>query len=187
MSDLFGKDDEFDVSDVHLGAAFQNHELDGDHFTVMRGLTDKDRAANALGLPPEVGVRVEFQSNIGSVMSYADPPNDKTGGTVVLVRTGNGDTTHLDGMVFVQFDDGKFQPTRAEHLHLASGGSKKANVVSMRVADLGDLTNFFSGSSSSSPNELVHKSTKDLWAVREDGEGFVIERLFQETGDPLKV
>jgi len=38
-----------------------------------------------------------------------------------------------------------------------------------------------------SRDELVHKATKDLWSFREDGGQFVIERLFNDSGDPLKV
>ncbi len=33
---------------------------------------------------------------------------------------------------------------------------------------------------------LVHKSTQDLWAIRQDGGNFFIERLFQDNGEPLK-
>jgi len=32
---------------------------------------------------------------------------------------------------------------------------------------------------------LVHKSTNDLWAIRQDGGEYFIERLFQD-GEPLK-
>ena len=33
---------------------------------------------------------------------------------------------------------------------------------------------------------LVHKSTRDLWAIRQEGGEFFIERLFQDDGAPLK-
>jgi hypothetical protein len=33
---------------------------------------------------------------------------------------------------------------------------------------------------------LVHKSTNDLWAIRQDGGDYFIERLFQDDGQPLK-
>jgi hypothetical protein len=36
-----------------------------------------------------------------------------------------------------------------------------------------------------SAETLIHKSTKDLWALKREGNDFYIERLFQE-GDPLK-
>ena len=35
--------------------------------------------------------------------------------------------------------------------------------------------------------ELVHKATKDLWSFKKDGDNYVIERLFDESGNPLKV
>ncbi len=33
---------------------------------------------------------------------------------------------------------------------------------------------------------LVHKSERDLWAIKQDGEGLVIQRLFADDGRPLK-
>lgn len=57
--------------------------------------------------------------------------------------------------------------------------------VRMVVSDLGDLSGFFQASSRE--DELIHKSTQDLWAFRQDGDQYVIERLFDDTGKPLKV
>lgn len=37
-----------------------------------------------------------------------------------------------------------------------------------------------------SSDTLVHKSTNDLWALRQDGGSYFIERLFQDNGQPLK-
>jgi hypothetical protein len=34
---------------------------------------------------------------------------------------------------------------------------------------------------------LIHKSTRDLWAIQKESDGeFYIERLFQDDGNPLK-
>lgn len=33
---------------------------------------------------------------------------------------------------------------------------------------------------------LINKSTNDLWALRKNGDSYVIERLFQDGGKPLK-
>jgi len=52
-----------------------------------------------------------------------------------------------------------------------------------RVGSLGDLTDFMKVSE----GKLVHKSTKDLWSVAKDAEGmFVVERLFDDAGEPIK-
>lgn len=51
-----------------------------------------------------------------------------------------------------------------------------------RVASLGDLSNFVRLSSET----LVHKSQRDLWALKQEGGEFFIERLFDDNGDPLK-
>jgi len=52
------------------------------------------------------------------------------------------------------------------------------------VSDLGDLSMFFN--STSRVDELVHKATKDLWAVKQTGGQYVIQRLFNDNGEPLR-
>ena len=37
-----------------------------------------------------------------------------------------------------------------------------------------------------SSDQLINKSTQDLWAIRKNGDEFFIERLFQDDGEPLK-
>lgn len=57
------------------------------------------------------------------------------------------------------------------------------HVMMSRVASLGDLTNFLKLADGS----LVHKSTRDLWSCSKDANGnFVVERLFDDNGEPLK-
>ena len=162
----------------------QERTLQGSQTTSMRDLTDAAREASALSLPQKAGTRVTFKSNIGAVLTYDDLPDNGMGGTIVTVRTGTGDTTAMDENVFVLWDDGKFRSIRAEHLR-PTASSKKASAVRMRVADLGDLSSFFR--SGAREDELVHKATKDLWSFKKEGESYVIERLFDETGTPLKV
>ena len=53
----------------------------------------------------------------------------------------------------------------------------------VRVSSLGDLTDFLKVSA----DTLVHKSTKDIWSFKKEGEEFVIERMLGEDGTPLKV
>ena len=52
----------------------------------------------------------------------------------------------------------------------------------MRVGSLNDLNGFVRASA----DTLVHKSTQDLWALKQEGENYFIERLFNDTGSPLK-
>jgi len=173
------------VKKSSLDRHLEGKELGDGHTTSMRDLTDAGRQANAIPLPQPAGVRVRFAMNVGAVFTYDDLPVDGLEGTIVTVRTGSGDTTHLDGNVFVLFDDGKLRAIQAEHLRLAKSSSKKASAVSIRVADICDISFAFSKMSGS--DDLVHKATKDLWSFHKDGEGYVIERLFNETGEPLKV
>lgn len=150
----------------------------------LRALTDKGRAENALPLPAPVGMRVAFVTNIGSVLSYEDPPEPDAQGTIVMVRTAEGDQTGMGGLVFVKFDDGRFLQVHSEHLRAASN-KKTAKGFVRRVASLGDLSGFLRWGSDD--NELVHKATRDLWKCESTDEGFVISRLFDDTGEPLKV
>ena len=153
----------------------------------MRVLTEKGRAAAALPVPAGAGTRVVFVTNLGSVLTYPAPPSSDTEGTVVMVRTAEGDQTGMDGMVFVKFDDGRFVAIHNEHLRRASSVSKTATSFARRVGSLGDLSGFLRWGEEGN-NELVHKATRDLWSFEQTEEGdFTISRLFDDTGEPLQV
>lgn len=52
-----------------------------------------------------------------------------------------------------------------------------------KVASIQELSSFVRLSA----DELVHKSTKDLWTIRRQGDGgFFVERAFDDNGAPLK-
>jgi hypothetical protein len=142
------------------------------------------RAANALQLPVQVGQRVAFIANVGSVLTYSDIPGEDVKGTVVAVKVAGRAATSHEGRVFAQWDDGQFRAILAEHLRPVAS-SKQASSVRMVMGSLDDLSSFFTASHSA--NELVHKATKDLWALHKEGDRFVVERLFDDTGKPLKV
>ena len=187
------EDDDF-YGDLHLGATtvssldayLQSRETQGIGKD-LRGLTDRGRAAAALETPVPAGVRVSFVTNLGSVMAYADPPPPEAEGTVVMVRTAEGDQTGIGEMIFVKFDAGHFMAVHAEHLRNASPNRKVASGFVRRVGSLGDLSGFLRWGAEDD-NELVHHATKDLWSFDTTSEGdFVISRLFDDTGEPLKV
>lgn len=156
--------------------------IEGGSFESVQDLTDKGRAAKALTLPVKQGTRVSFKANLGAVLTYNDPPEPNSQGVVVTVKSANGDVTSHDGMVFVQWDDGKFRSVHAEHLRLAGKKTRTKTQASLRVASLGDLSEFLRVAD----DTLIHRSTRDLWSFRRDGEEYVIERLFDGTGEPLK-
>lgn len=160
--------------------------LESDAFTSMRGLTDQEQAKMALRLPVEAGVRVQFASNAGAVLAYDDGPSPNETGIVVSVKSASGQTTSHNGMVFARWQDGKVRAIFAEHLRLSKGRSRQtaaAQPNTLRVASLGDLSEFLRFGS----DTLVHKATKDLWKVSQEGKEFVLQRMFSDTGDPLKV
>jgi len=152
----------------------------------LRVLTDRGREEHAFPLPVVPGTRVSFFTNIGSVLSYPDPPASDAEGTVVMVRTAEGDQTSLGGLIFVKFDDGRFLMVHPEHLRSAPANRKVASNFALRVSSLGDLSGFLH--QGTDDHELVHKATRDLWSFESTDEGdFVLSRLFDDTGEPLKV
>lgn len=155
--------------------------------TEMQMLTEKQRRANALPLPVEAGTRVRFVANVGSVLTYDNIPGKGVEGTVVKVKSADGNLTAQDERVFVQWDDGTFRPIYAEHLRLATSNKRMARNLVLRASSLGDISSMFSMARSGGGDELVHRATKDLWSFRKDTGGFVIERLFDTNGKPLKV
>lgn len=165
-----------------IEAYLEGKPFEGEQLTSVRTLTDAHRDKNAFPLPAKSGTRVQFAGNMGSVLAYADPPAPGTQGTVVTVRSAMGDVTGHDGKVFVQWDDGKFRSIHAEHLRAAKGRQKKQASFQLRLASLGDLTDFMKVSK----DTLIHTSTRDLWSVKQDGGEYIIERLFDDTGDPLR-
>jgi len=53
----------------------------------------------------------------------------------------------------------------------------------IRVSSIGDLTQFLKRAD----GKLIHKSTNDLWSYSKGADGqFLVERLFDEEGEPLK-
>ena len=55
----------------------------------------------------------------------------------------------------------------------------------MKIASLGDLSDFFRVANS---NTLVHKAEKDLWRISEKNGEVVVERLFNpDTKEPIRV
>lgn len=196
MSGEFWDDNEFasmfcntpnsEVVTAHLGGSAEQE-------TQMIDLTDYGRSAKALRADTPAGTRVSFVTNLGTVMAYKHPPGSGVKGTVVKVRTSSGDATCIDDFVFVKYDDGTFMPTHREHLRLAGqaldmryrlGCTRTYDRVI--VASLGILGDeFFVAAGTGS--DLVHKATKDLWSFsKTDGGEYVIERLFDGDGEPLK-
>jgi len=170
----------------HKSASPLDDYLSSKQLSELMVLTDKGREAAALPeYALEAGTRVAFITNIGSVLSYQDPPAPHTEGTIVMTRTADGDATHQGDMVFVKWDDGRFMASHREHLRRAPSNTKRASSFVKRVSSLGDLTDFLS---SSNGDDLIHKATQDLWSMEKDESGeLVISRLFSETGEPLKV
>lgn len=164
-----------------IDSFLQGKTLNGDSTRVVR-----DAIVGDLGihLPAKAGTRVAFVATTESLFTYSDCPNPDLEGEIVRVRTAFGDKTAHDGMVFVLWDDKVLRPTHRSHLKMAPSTNKNASASRMVVSGLGDISDLFSMRAGSA--DLVHKATNEYWAVRKEGEDFVIERLFNDTGEPLK-
>lgn len=166
----------------------QGRTLYGSETTSVRDLTDKARAAKVLRLPVEAGTRVRFAHNLGAVLAYKDFPAPGIDGTVITVRmAGEGDVTAHNGYVMVNWDDGVFRAVQPEHLRSAKTNHKRASSVRRTFTALGDITSLFEVSPKVGSSDLIYKATRDLWSFRQGENGeYVLERLFQDDGKPLK-
>lgn len=130
------------------------------------------------------GQRVAFIETVNSILSYSDFPIPINGekfaqGSVIRIRTSSGDITESNNYVFVRWDDGVVRQIHRDHLRVSSERVKTSHVK--RVSSLGDLSDFMKDGS-----DLVHRATKDIWTFKKDDGGYVIERVFDDTGAPLK-
>jgi hypothetical protein len=171
--------------DSAVDQTLTGNNLEDSRTSSLQSLTQRERERNALGLPVDAGVRVRFAGALGAVMSYDNPPHPGTEGTVVMVRSAFGDITNHDSRVFVKWDTGEFCPMDTTHLRRVAG-AKQAQSIQLRVSNLGDISELFS-TAGSKEGDLIHKATEDLWSVSKEGDQFVISRLFDDSGQPLKV
>ncbi len=175
------------VVESAIDTVLQAKNMEDGRTTSMQDLTDRGREANSLQPPFDAGRRVSFLANVGSVLTYDDVPGDGVEGTIIKIKSGGTKVTSHDGLVFVAWDDGKFRPILPQHLRPASSNRRMASNFAVRVAHFGLVKQFFSHHAAGG-DELVHRATKDLWSFRKDeSDGFVIERLFDYRGEPLKV
>jgi hypothetical protein len=133
------------------------------------------------------GDRVSFSRSVDALLSYdrSSLPGTKVLGTVVLCKVaGRHKVADNTGRVFVRWDDGKFQPMDPAHLRRATSNRRVAQSFTFKVASLDEIVPAFS--TTASDNELVQKATKDLWSFRQEGSQYVIERLFDDNGKPIK-
>jgi len=187
MSDFWEEFANAYVVESAIDQVLQGREMGGPATTSMQDLTDKGRAANALRPPFDAGRRVSFVANVGSVLTYDRIPDEGVEGTIIKVKSGGEKKTSEGELVFVHWDDGAFRPIYAEHLRPGSSNRRMASNVAIRVASLDMVGQFFAQHRSAGSDELVHKATKDLWSFRKEDKGYVIERLFDYRGEPLKV
>ena len=133
----------------------------------------------------QAGDRVAFTGSLEALLAYPHPPSPGAQGTVARVRSAGRTAAYHGGRVWVRWDAGSacslMGPGHLERV--ASAGPQES--YRRVVASLGDLGGFMRAAGAD--DTLVHKATRDLWSVREEDGQYVIERLFDADGAPLKV
>ena len=122
------------------------------------------------------GTPVRYEDSFAARLASSHPPPPGSLGVVVRLRE-----PPPAGYAWVRFA-GHRAPSLVYAGALEETGKPKPS-MSRRVASRMDLTGFLRTAS----GDLVHAAEDDLWNLRkcEDG-SFVIERLFNDDGTPLK-
>lgn len=181
--------EDFDVSfsnDEYMDKIFQSMDQG---FSAVSDHVKSDKFAPTASASPITsetpsGTRVAFRYNMESILSYKSIPAKGTFGTVVTVRNcGRTASSLSDGRLYVKWDNGVFDAIYPEHLRGTK--VKTASAVVQKFACMSDLLASFMPMSNGG-DTLVHKATRDLWSLSETDGQFVIERLFDADGGPLK-
>jgi hypothetical protein len=140
---------------------------------------------------PATGIDAFFESNPevitphGVVVTASFKPGDKVVVTKGKEKGLTGTVTHTksgphQNMVSVDLDHPVQRMLGPAVLN--PGALKKQAAEQRKIASLGQLNGFVRIAS----DTLINKSKKDLWALKKNGDSYVIERLFQDGGLPLK-
>lgn len=82
-----------------------------------------------------------------------------------------------------KFDDFETSgATGMDALFTREASAKVPRPARVRVASVSQLQGF----QRLSRDTLIHKSDRDLWALRKEGDSMFIERLFDDAGTPIK-
>lgn len=156
-----------------------------------RGLTAADlEAGKPCPQNPPEGMRVAFTNTMEAMLSYGDAPPPGTKGTVLSARTDGRMATSHDGMVFVAFDGHKNMAVASQHLLVSEAQKKKAQRKTASMVRRASSIDALLGGDEFvklAEDTLVHKATRDLWSLKQEPGGYVIERLFEDDGSPLKL
>ena len=138
--------------------------------------------------PPGLyGQPVQVLPSVGFALSARRLPDPKARGSIVCVRVGRREVSAMGRQgFFTAWEDGKFLEMPPDLLARVQGG-KYDPALARRVASLDEVVGREFALSAASPQELIHKATRDLWAFQNVGGQFQLCRLFDYDGNPLHV
>lgn len=152
-------------------------------------LSDKAQTTKKQAKLP-AGISVTANLNIGRVPPTT-MPKQGTVGEIVSVKTATGETTELDGEVFVRWN-GRARIDRVAKEFLIINKTKTASEdlssLYAQPLSMAEYKEAFAFNAGAKQADLVHMASEDLWELGVDEKGeYAIERLFDDNGDPLKV
>jgi hypothetical protein len=161
--------------------------LEGGQFQSVRSLAaaQADPTCTLEDMALTAGTKVKFVATAEALFTYPDPPEPGSVGTVIEAKVAGVTATMHEGRAFVAWADGKARAIHQSHLTLAVQPSKTANKNRIRVGS--SLDSLLGEFLKVADDTLVNRSSRDLWGLRQDSEGYVIERLFDDRGEPLKL
>lgn len=173
--------DEDDVSALD-GLLGSPAESAGQRRRVARAIA---QAGKGMDPPARFGQRVKLAPSLGYMLSARRLPDPQARGSIVCVKTARGEVSAMGRQgFFTAWTDGKFLELPPDILR-ALRGADYDPALARRVANLEEVVGQEYALSASSPQELIHKATRDLWAYQKiDGE-FRLCRLFSYDGNPL--
>lgn len=143
--------------------------------------------AQAIKPPGIYGLPVRLTPSVGYALSTRRLPDPQARGSIVCVRTARGEVSAMGRQgFFTAWEDGKFLEIPPDILARVQGGKYDPALV-RRVANLGDVVGKEYALSATSPQELIHKATRDLWAFQKVEGQYQLCRLFDYDGNPLHV
>lgn len=138
--------------------------------------------------PPGIfGLPVRLAPTMGYAFSTRRLPDPRAQGSIVCVRTGRREVSAMgrEGF-FTAWEDGKFLEVPPDFVVRVANG-KFDPALTRRVANLDSVVGKEFSLSATSPQELIHKATRDLWAFQDVGGQYQLCRLFDHDGTPLRV
>lgn len=150
-----------------------SNQLDSMDEFLSQGIT------KTAGAKLSVGTRVKLSSSIESMLMYPNIGGDVFGTIVRPKRDPSSQRT-----AFVKWDNGDIFEMENRYLSRVGEGINGNYIKLGGKLSNSTMSDFVK--STKTDGGVIHLSTNDLWGVRKQGSEFVLERMFDNNGFPIK-